>query len=536
MKNRLLQHWVSRHAEERPEATAIVSGSTRISYAALERESNQLAHALKEAGCKRGDRVCFLMPKGPTAITTILGILKADCIYTPIDTSSPAPRVAKILDSLDTRWLLAAGPVTNVLDEIYAEERFRSTLVAGWLDGGQPQASRFIPAYTLDDVRNRPTGAVESHNTSDDAAYILFTSGSTGTPKGVVITHANVIYYVDWAVKYFDIKPGDKQSGHIPLHFDLSVFDIFGAFAPAAELHLVPLELNLLAAKLADFIRTSELTQWFSVPSILNFMAKFDVVKQNDFPKLKRLLWCGEVFPTPPLIYWMQRLPHVTFTNLYGPTEATIASSYYTVPKCPDDEKAAIPIGLPCDGESLLVLDEQMHPCPTGEIGDLYIGGVGLSPGYWRDKEKTDAVFVRDPETNERIYKTGDLAKLGEDGLVYFIGRADSQIKSRGYRIELGEIETALNALNVLQECAVVAINTTGFEGAVICCAYVPADGKEITHSSLRTALNKALPAYMMPARWVTLKALPKNANGKIDRPKLREAFTAGENKHVPAS
>jgi acyl-coenzyme A synthetase/AMP-(fatty) acid ligase len=253
-------------------------------------------------------------------------------------------------------------------------------------------------------------------------------------------------------------------------------------------------------------------------------MARQDVVAQDDFPTLKRLLWCGEVFPTPALLYWMKRLPHVTFTNLYGPTEATIASSYYTVPALPSREDTPIPIGSPCDGEELLVLDDNLQPAPAGEIGDLFIKGVGLSPGYWRDEQKTSEVFL-DTTSYGRIYKTGDLAKVGEDGLVYFLGRADSQIKSRGYRIELGETETALNALGILRECAVVAINTGGFEGATICCAYVPQPGADHNPAMLRKALSRVLPNYMLPTRWACLDRLPQNGNGKIDRRLIRERF-----------
>ena len=141
--------------------------------------------------------------------------------------------------------------------------------------------------------------------------------------------------------------------------------------------------------KLAAFMRESQITQWFSVPSILTLMAQLDVVQSDDFPALRRLLWCGEGFPTRALRYWMSRLPHVTFTNLYGPTEATIASSYYTVPRCPAGDTEPIPIGSPCAGEKLLVLDHAFRPVPEGEIGDLFIQGVGLSPGYWRDPAKT---------------------------------------------------------------------------------------------------------------------------------------------------
>jgi non-ribosomal peptide synthetase component F len=317
------------------------------------------------------------------------------------------------------------------------------------------------------------------------------------------------------------------------LHFDLSTFDVFGTFAAGAELHMAPHEATLSPFKLAEFIRTAELTQWFSVPSVLNYMAKFDVVKLADFAALRRVLWCGEVLPTPVLSYWMRRLPHVRFTNLYGPTETTIASSFYDVRACPRDERAPIPIGAGCDGEELIVLDRDLQPVPLGVIGDLYIGGSGLSPGYWRDSEKTAAAFLhvsRDGNANYRIYRTGDLARCGEDGLLYFIGRNDTQIKSRGYRIELGEIEAALSTLPDLQESAVVAIDRSGFEGWLICCAYVPQRESLATPVSLRKELEKNVPGYMIPARWMICTTLPKNANGKIDRPKLKELFLQIEN------
>jgi acyl-coenzyme A synthetase/AMP-(fatty) acid ligase len=242
-------------------------------------------------------------------------------------------------------------------------------------------------------------------------------------------------------------------------------------------------------------------------------------------------MWCGEVFPTPPLIYWMTRLPHVDFTNLYGPTEATIASSYYTVPRCPTDPNAEIPIGTACEGEELLVLDDQLNPVPVGETGDLYIKGVGVSPGYWRDPERTAAVFVSNPRDPEGAvqYKTGDLARMGPDGLVYFLGRCDSQIKSRGYRIELGEIEAALNTVEGLQEVAVVGIPTGGFEGTLIGCAYVPLKGRQLVPAHLRKAITTLVPQYMLPSRWMALDGLPKNTSGKIDRRTIREMFQLDE-------
>jgi acyl-coenzyme A synthetase/AMP-(fatty) acid ligase len=278
---------------------------------------------------------------------------------------------------------------------------------------------------------------------------------------------------------------------------------------------------------------------------VLNYIAKFNALRQGDFPSLRRVLWCGEVLPTPALIYWTKHLPHARFTNLYGPTEATIASSYYDVPACPQTPQEEIPIGRACGGEELLVLDEALNPVPAGQIGNLYIGGAGLSPGYWRDPEKTAGAFFPDPrdarapesssaiDQNKRIYRTGDLAWHDEAGCIHFVGRVDSQIKSRGYRIELGEIETALNSCDALQECAVVAIQTESFGGWMISCAYVPRNGASVTQPFLRRHLEQLVPGYMLPVRWMQYPALPKNANGKIDRPRLKDCFLAAE--HEPA-
>ena len=528
----LLQESITFHANRAPESVAVAMQGDILTYGQLEDLTNRLAHCLRAQGCRRGDRICFAIPKSPIAIAAILGILKADCTYVPIDTAQPSSRALKIIQACEARWILATGPAQSLMDELFAEPGIKDSLSVGWLGRTLPTFTNFAPVFSSEDLVGYPNAIAESRNSTEDIAYILFTSGSTGTPKGVPIRHRSVMRYVEWAANYFGMHAADRISGHHPLHFDLSVQDIFGTFAVGAQLHPIPPELNLLPHKLAEFIRAAELTQLFSVPSALNYMAKFDVVRQDDFPKLTRLLWCGEVLPTPTLRYFMQRLTKVQFTNLYGPTEATIASSYYTVPSCPEHDQVPIPIGTPCDGEELLVLNERMEKAKTGEIGDLYIRGIGLSPGYWKDPDKTKAVFLPNPcapAAGDRIYKTGDLAKSGEDGLVYFLGRADSQIKSRGYRIELGEIETALNTLPMLQESAVVAIQSDRFEGAIICCAYVPVHGQAVTHSAVRKELGRLVPNYMLPARWLVLNALPKNANVKTDRPKLREAFLRQE-------
>lgn len=510
----LLQDYAARGAQAHPSKVAIVMDDERLTYGELDQDSNRLARLLIEVGCRPGDRVGLLTPKSPDAIVAMHAALKVGAAYVPIDPASPAPRIAKILAAAEPRVVLAVGEVAPLVDELVASGSLRSEVL--WLD-----------------VRSWDSMSAEAprwRRGPESMAHILFTSGSTGSPKGVVITHANALAFVEWAVAYFGMHAGDRSSGHPPLHFDLSTFDIYGNLAAGAELHLVPPDMGVDPHRLAAFIRDHQLTQWFSVPSVLTYMAKFQAVQQDDFPALERLMWCGEVLPTPVLVHWMERLPHVQFTNLYGPTEATIASSYYSVPEPPADQTQPIPIGVGCGGDDLLVLDEEQRTLPPGEVGEIFISGVGLSPGYWRDQAKTDAAFMPDPRPGReggRIYRTGDLGRVRDDGPVEFLGRVDSQIKSRGYRIELGEVEAALHEIPTVRECAVVAVDTGSFDGKAICCAYAPVDDISVERAGLRRELSKTLPAYMLPSRWREFDELPKNVNGKIDRRAIREEFQA---------
>lgn len=517
-----LHEYAAASAARTPGATAVVLGEDRLSYARLIGDARRLARLLEGVGVEPADRVALLVAKSPAAVVGMHAALELGAAYVPIDLASPPPRAARILRSAEPRAMLADAAATKLLDGLGREGELPEiplvSLAPDW-PGGEREA-----AHGPDDwagLADEPLGFAGG---PDAVAHILFTSGSTGDPKGVQITHGMVGAFVDWALAHFETAPGERISGHPPLHFDLSTFDIYATLKAGAELHLVPASASLTPKGLADFIRDSDLNQWFSVPSTLAFMVRAGVIGEGDFPALSRVLFCGEAMPKPVLREWMARVPHARYTNLYGPTETTIASSYYDVTATPDEDTGTVPIGFPCGGEELLLLDESHQTVPRGEVGQIFIAGAGLSPGYWRDAARTREAFIADPRGNGRIYATGDLGRADEAGCFHFVGRVDSQVKHRGYRIELGEIESALNGISALRECAVVAVPTSGFEGTVICGAYA-SDGPELSPVDLRATLAGSLPTYMLPSRWRAFDALPKNANGKIDRRALRDLF-----------
>ena len=523
---RSLQEYVTRQAERRPQATALVDGDLRVTYEALEMRANRLARLLRER-VRRGDRVGLLLPKSPAAITGMLASLKLGAIYVPLDPESPAARLEKILRAAECRILLAATSALPLLRQLLPrlDQALRPDLL--WMDEAPADAGDLEARFREADAAALSAEPVPDGGTGDDPAHLLFTSGSTGTPKGVIVAQRNVIGFVRWANAYFGVAEDDRVSCHSPLAFDLSTWDLFGGFAAGAEVHLVPPQLNLFPGRLVNFIRTRHLTQWFSVPSLLAYLARFDAVQPGDFPELKRIIWCGEVFATPALRYWMERVPHASFTNLYGPTETTIASSYFTVAAPPVDSSAAVPIGRACEGETLHILGPDLAELPPGEVGEIGIGGAGVTLGYWRDPERTDAAFVTLPsQPGGRIYRTGDLGLRDPEGQVHFLGRKDSQIKSRGHRIELGEIEAALLSMPEIGEGAVVAVQAESFGSHAICCAYAAKAGVELPLAAARERLATLVPRYMMPARWRAMDRLPSNANGKVDRIALRDMFS----------
>lgn len=524
-----LERLVSEQALRTPEACAIVENDARVSYRELDLRSNQVANALLAQGFRARDRACLLVPKSIDAVVSVLGVLKAGGTYVPMDVQNPVARLTRLFCTCEPCWLIArpdsAQLVARCRDEL-DPAAITGTYWLGEIPHGSPAGQR---ALSTRDVDAAAHAAPPSPASSDDLAYILFTSGSTGEPKGVSITHDNIVHFISWAGSHFGLGREDRISGQSPMHFDGSVWDIFSALSRGAELHLVPGEATLLPTSTAAFIRESKLTQWASVPTVLTRMANRDVVGMNDFPELRRVFWYGEPFSLPALRYWMDRLPHVEFSNVYGPTETTVGSSYHTLRSYPHTDEP-IPIGTAIPGKPLAVFDEHGQPAAPDVVGELYIGGTGVSPGYWRDPVKTADLFVEvPPGSGARWYRTGDLARVDADGRFHFHGRADRQVKARGNRIELDEIAVALEAVNGLAASAIVAMAADERDGTHICAAYVPAPDAGWTPALLRKELARKVPSYMLPTRWLELETIPTNSIGKTDHLALAQRFLAEE-------
>jgi amino acid adenylation domain-containing protein len=509
----LLHHLLLRSAESHPDRVAVEDIDRRLTYAELEERSSRLANLLIEAGVGSGDRVGLYLEKSLEAVVAIYATMKAGSAYVPLDPRAPASRLAYIARDCDIRVLASAPAMSAAWEELRGLGAPLETVV---IDAAQDGPDAGVRVLTARDIDRMDPGAPRVPAVDLDLAYILYTSGSTGDPKGVMLSHLNALTFVRWAVDRFEVAYTDRLSNHAPLHFDLSVFDLYAAASAGAAVVLVPSELSVFPVQIRDFIRERELTIWYSVPSILSMLTLRGGLVEGDLRRLRTILFAGEVFPTKYLRRLMELLPHVGFFNLYGPTETNVCT-YFPVPRLPEDQAEPVPIGRAIDDVEVFAVDDAGEPVAPGEVGELLVRGTSVMRGYWGDPERTARAISRN-EVGDDVYRTGDLVRQDASGDYRLLGRRDHQIKSRGYRVELGDVEAALYAHPQVVACAVAAIPDPLVTNRIKAWVVVR-DG--VDERDLVRFCGERIPHYMIPEEIELRESLPQTSTGKVDRQAL---------------
>lgn len=489
-----------------PERTAIaIPGASVCTYDQLNQRANRIAHFLLSRNVQKNHVVAIFNNKSLNGYAAILACLKIGAIYTNVDFNSPRERVAKILNRARPVMLLDDHSESAALQVVSPE-----IIVNIGIEGFEQSLEQF-PGSNPDQ-----TGAV----TGADPAYIMFTSGSTGFPKGAVMSHANVLNFVQWGQSTYEVTSDDVFTNVNQIYFDNSVFDIYVSLMSGAT--LVPIHSDAVKdpRDLVKAINESRCTIWFSVPSLLVYLLTTKALSGNDFGAMTRILFGGEGFPKSKLkqlydLYGKRTELH----NVYGPTECTcICSSYKISLRDFENMNELAPLGFLAPNFSYVLLNDDGQ---SGDSGELVLGGPNVGLGYYNDPERTSAAFISRNGTlfSERMYRTGDLVRRDESGHLHFKGRADNQVKHMGYRIELEEIEAGFSSIPYVNEVGVVYEKMGPSLGQIK--AFVSISDPARTKDHLLQDIKTIVPAYMVPRVIVILTTLPKNQNGKVDRKQL---------------
>jgi amino acid adenylation domain-containing protein len=530
----LLQHLLTDGAHRAARRSAVAVGERVLTYAELDKLTNQVARALLAHGVVPGDRVGILAPKSAASVVALFGVLKAGACYVPLDPKSPATRLAAIMtDSGITVVLADQATAPQAAAMAGSVPRLRTVIVTGphWgraaTAGPGPGATSPGPALVgWDTVLAEPAEALGADLAIDtDLAYILYTSGSTGAPKGVMISHRASLTFVEWAAACAGLREQDRVCSPAPLHFDLSVFDIFATVKAAACLATVPENTAIFPARLAQWLEREQISVWYSVPSVLTMLATHGNLAGFDLSRLRAVIFAGEVFPAKHLTRLMAALPGARYLNWYGPTETNVCT-WYEVRPGSGELTAPVPIGKACANTDVFaVTDAGGRVAKPGDEGELYARGSGLMRGYWGDPEKTARVLVSNPfqpAYDEPVYRTGDLVTLDDEGNFVFLGRRDGMVKTRGYRVELGEVENALYQHPAIREAVVLPVpdELLGCRLRAVICADAPGD---LAREDVLDHCRRRLPGYMVPDVVEFREVLPRTANGKVDRVRLAD-------------
>lgn len=524
--NHLLWHGVQQHVMATPDREAVRGDGHTLSYKELWDLSERIARYLRSRGVTRGVRVGIVLPKSPTCIAAMLGVLRTGATYVPVDPRAPAARQAFVLDDARVSAVIGAPALLEDIGPSRGDLALLCAVLHGV--GDRPEwlaADRVERLETLPDLPP-VVDADEGHE--GDPAYILYTSGSTGNPKGVVISHRNAISFVNWGRQSFAIDSRDILSNHAPHHFDLSVLDIYGALHSGGVVAIVPDRLSPFSAMLAEWIVREGITIWYSVPSALIRLLKQGRMERFSFGKLRTVLFAGEPFPVKYLRDVMAAMPHTEFHNLFGPTETNVCT-WYRVPRPLPEDVSELSIGHVCANQSAVILRDDGLQASIGEEGELLIGGPSVMLGYWRMPERTHAVRIQNPlhaDFADPVHRTGDRVRIQQDGSFHFLGRRDHMIKTRGYRVELGEVESALMAHPAVRMAIVVALPDDEV-GHKLYAAVSLEDTCSLTHDEIIPFLLEKIPRYAVPESTIVLDELPTTSTGKLDRTGVRDRILA---------
>ncbi len=497
--------------------TAVIDDVESCTYQELMETARRAGLRLSEQ-IESGQAVAVMMKKSVKTLQMFFGITYAGGFYSLIDPDFPTDRIQRQLTVLQPRI---------VITEKEKEEKLREAGFTGIVLEAEslrgPLSEEEKKAYALDgtgDLQKLPAPLADIRKAQPEAAplYCNFTSGSTGIPKGVLVGQDSVIAFIDAFTELFSITQEDVIGNQAPFDFDVSVKDIFSAIKTGATLVIIPTAFFRFPNQVMDMLETHQVTTLIWAVSALVLLNRLHMFLYKVPGHINKVLFSGEEMPAKHLADWKAQYPDAKFVNLYGPTEITCNCTYHRIDQdyAPGEK---IPIGIPYPGKQILLLDEEdqeIGPDTEGVSGELCVSGSGLAIGYYHNPEATDRAFIhrKDQNGNEiRVYRTGDLAYY-QDGLLYFAGRKDFQIKHNGHRIELEEIERCMNGLPQVQQA---------------CCIYDEQKYRIIAfytgtedQKAIVEELKKKLPEYMVPNRFRYLAQLPLTKNGKVDRKLLK--------------
>ena len=492
---------IAQQAAQHPDATAVISNSIALSYGQLNQRANQLAHYLRHQGIGPGTFIGLCLRRSIDMVVALLAILKAGCAYVPLDPTFPAARLRDVASNAQLNWIICQAETAAAVGDLEAQPLNLSRIDAAVQQ--QPAADPCQPTHP------------------DDFAYLIYTSGSTGQPKGVPIQHRSLSNLLGAMAARLHIRASDTFMAVTTLAFDIAALELFLPLANGARLLLASDDWVRDGHQLIAHLDAYGVNLMQATPATWRLLVNSGWGGQSGL----RILCGGEALDIDLARQLCSCAEEVW--NVYGPTETTIWSSALAL-AAPDLAGGLVPIGAPIDHTQFYVLDQQQQPVPIGVAGELYIGGIGLTPGYWQAPQLTAAKFMANPFGDKEdspaptLYRTGDRVRYREEGTLDYLGRLDQQTKLRGYRIELGEIEGVLATYPPIRQAVVMIRGDAPLNQRLV--AYVT-QAQETDHATLarelRSHLSQQLPPYMIPSTYQVLEAFPLTPNGKVDRQAL---------------